>query len=626
MNRMLDINLSTKKIGEYEVTDRERELFLGGKSLAAKILYDNLSAGVDPLAPENILIVNTGPLTGSNGPGTSRFNVTSKNVLTGGIASSNCGGNFGINLKRAGYDGIIIRGRADKPVYIDVNNNNVEIKDASGLWGLTTGETEEKLGKKGGKIIIGPAGENLVKFACIISQERAIGRCGLGAVMGSKNLKAIIAQGTNKVPAADEKLFKKLVKEWVKSLREHPTTGKYLPSYGTSGFINKASVTNVLPTRNFRYGSFEHAEEISGEKLAEKYLIKNSGCMSCPIHCARVVNLKGKEIKGPEFETIGLLGANLENKNLSLIFEWNYLLDQLGMDTISTGVVLGFAMELKEKGLLECELEFGRTDNIAQMMEDIAYRRGLGNDLAEGVKRLAEKYGGEEFAIHSKGLEMASYEPRGAAGQGLGYAVSNRGACHLNAGYMVYFEAIGPINMDPLSPKSKAAYTIFQQNVMEAISSAGNCLFTTYAIIPKQSFSIKPYASSAKLISKLIDNSGSILGLMLRLPPAVMSIHLPFIPHTKVLSALTGMNITLGEFLKIGERCYNIERLFNIREGLNGKDDTLPKRLLEELQDPNNPHSKVPLKEMLNEYYKLRGWEKGKPTKETLRKLNLAFL
>ncbi|HOO55827.1 MAG TPA: aldehyde ferredoxin oxidoreductase family protein [bacterium] len=632
MGSILDIDLSDETVMEYHVSDSDRRKYLGGKSLASKILYDELTPGIDPLSEENILVFMTGPLTGSGAPCTSRFDVSTKNVLTGGIASSNCGGTFGINLKKAGYDGAIIRGKANKPTLITIDEENVEFIDATDLWGKDTEETQEvlkkKYSKRHGMMVIGPAGENLVKYACIISAERAAGRCGVGAVMGSKNLKAIIATGKKKVPVHDKDGFKEAIKSWIKLLKEHPATGGSLPQYGTAGLVNIANATGTLPTHNFTYGHYENAEKISGEELADKHLVSNFGCVSCPIRCGRLVRLGDKHVKGPEYETLGMLGPNIENDNLQKIIDWNYQMDLLGMDTISAASSIAFAMELNEKGLWKTELEFGKIDNIDRIIDDIAFRRGIGDDLANGVKSLSEKYGGAEFAMHSKGMEFSAYEPRRAVGHGLGYATSNRGGCHINGGYLVYFEALGPVLMDPLTERAKPEFCVFQQNMMDAVSAAGNCIFTTYALIPKFASDLVPPASPrAKIASDVLLASGSMLhaqGLLLR--DWMLPFHVPLIPHTDVISKLTGMNMDLGHFASAGERCFTLERLFNLREGIDASSDSLPSRLTDVPQLKDKKETKVPLNNMLKNYYKVRDWDRnGIPRKRLLSKLELDF-
>ncbi|NLH49894.1 MAG: aldehyde ferredoxin oxidoreductase family protein [Myxococcales bacterium] len=623
----MDLDQGTHR--PFEISDRDRELFLGNKGLGTKIIWDHLKPGIDPLGEENLLVITTAPLTGTGAPCSSRFNVSCKSPLTGGVMSSNSGGTFGINLKRAGYDALVLAGKARQPIYIEITEDKIEIHDAADLWGLDTEETQAVLAKRHGKnigqMVIGPAGENLVRFACIISGERAHGRGGVGAVMGSKMIKALVASGKKKIPIPNPEEYKKVIKEWIDLLKAHPATGGTLPAYGTLGMMGKANILSVLPTRNFQKGSYEFTDEIDGEALVKKHLKKNTGCLSCPIRCARVVEINGKEVKGPEYETVGMFGSNFGNRDLWKICEWNYLLDKMGLDTISAGSVIDFATELTEKGLLKSDLQWGDAARIAPLIEDIAHRRGLGNDLAEGAMRLSWKYGGEAFAIHSKGLELAAYEPRRSAGMGLGYATANRGGCHLNAGYMIYFENLGPVNVSPLSTLGKPQLAIFQQNAFDAISACGTCIFTSYAVLPGIASKVKPYGTMAKVLDITLRGSGGVLGMVLNLPAGMIPFHLPLIPHSKVIGTLTGMKMSLGEFLAAGDRVYNLERMFNIREGL--VENRLPDRLTKEPQDPKNPATKVALGAMLPVYYKTRGWDsRGIPTVKKLKGLGLDFL
>ena len=299
---------------------------------------------------------------------------------------------------------------------------------------------------------IGPAGENLVKYAGIISDERAAGRTGLGAVLGWKGLKAITVTGSKTVPVHDREKTTEWCKKWFAYLQGHPLTGNQLPKVGTAGLVSSMQMRGLLSTKNYSAGQFEHFEEVSGERLAEEFNITNKGCLTCPIRCARTVTVQGKPVKGPELETLGLLGGNVCNRDLQKILDWNYELDELGMDTISTANTIAWAMEANEKGLWDNGLTFGSTDELSAIFDDIAHRRGIGDELAEGSKRLSQKYGGKEFAMHSKGLELAAYEPRRAVGQGLGYAVSNRGGCHLNGGYLVILEGLG-LHVDTQTPR-----------------------------------------------------------------------------------------------------------------------------------------------------------------------------
>lgn len=624
----LKIDLSTGKITQFEIEEREILHYLGGKGLGSYYLLKESPQFIDPLGEENPLIITTGVLTGSVSPCSARFNASAKSPLTEAIGSSNCGGDFGVQLKKAGYDALIIKGKADSPVYIEISDDKVEIKSAKELWGKDTKTVQNYFGEKWGKLVIGPAGENLVRFANIMSGHRTLGRTGMGAVMGSKKLKAIIARGSKEIQIAERERFKDIIKRWTWIETSHPIPGKQLPLYGTSGLVNITNMTFTLPVRNFKYGYHPEAYKISGEYMAETILKKNVGCKYCPIRCGRWVEIEGEERKGPEYETIGLLGSNLENFDLKKVTELAELCDKLGLDTISTGGVIGFAMELTENGKIKSELRFGKNDNLGKTIEEIAYRRELGDELAEGSMRLSLKYGGKEYAIHVKGLELAAYEPRRSVGLGLGYAVSNRGGCHLNAGYLVFFEAVGPIQIDPLTPFGKPQLTIFQQNIFEAVSASGTCLFTTYAVIPGGIEKlISPHGPISLVLSKLLLTLGFTLSIQKRMPYKLLKFDLPTLPHVPAISAALGKEYHFGDFLKTGERIYNLERMYNLREGVTYYEDTLPERLKDIPQDPSNPKTKVPLSKMLKKYYEVRGWDKnGIPFPSTLKKLDLEWL
>ncbi len=628
MGETLWIDLGKGESSSYDISDADRELFIGNKGLAAKILWDNLKPGIDPLGAENLLVVTTAPLTGTGAPCSSRFNVSTKSPLTGGITSSNSGGKFGVHLKRAGFDALILAGKSSKPVYIEVNDGQTTFHDAADIWGLDTEAAQEKLrekhGKKASVMVIGPAGENLVRFACIMNEERAHGRGGVGAVMGSKNVKAMVAIGDKKAPVAEPESYKAAKKAWSKLLRNHPVTGDVLPKYGTLNLLAKANELSVLPTRNFNEGHYDKAGDIDAEALATKYNVKNDGCFSCPIRCGRIVEIDGKQVKGPEFETVGLFGSSLCNNDLWKICEWNYLMDKLGMDTISAGSTICCAAELTQQGLMKSDIKWGQTKGIDELLVKIANREGLGDELAEGAMRLAEKYGAPQYAMHAKGMELAAYEPRRSVGMGLGYATANRGGCHLNSGYLIYFENLGPVNIDPLSTMGKTGLLIFQQNALEAISTVGSCIFTSYAIIPGIANSLSPYGALAKTLDVVMRGTGDMMGMLFKLPPGAVPFHLPVIPHSKSVAKLTGMKFGAGAFLAAGNRSYNMERLFNVREGL--VENTLPERLTDVPQDPDDPRTKVPVDEMLPKYYKARGWdERGIPTERTLRFLGMDF-
>ena len=632
MGRVLQINLSTGDVTDYPWTDKDRELYIGGKTMAAKILYDTLTGRENAYSEENPLIISTGPLTGTGAPSSSRFNISSLSPQTGFISSSNCGGTFGYHLKRAGIDALIITGRREERTWIEIDNGSVTFHNADDLWGTRVTECQRLLAEKMsskrgcdikfGKLCIGPAGENLVRYSAVISDERAAGRTGMGAVLGWKNVKAIAVCGNHDTPLHDPSATKKWCQKWFRYLRNHPLTGNQLPRMGTAGLVSSMQMRGLLATKNYTEGRFEHFDKVNGETLAEEYNIVNKGCLSCPIKCARTVTVEGEDVKGPELETLGLLGGGILNKDLYHILKWNKELDDLGLDTISASNTLAYAMEANERGLWNNGLKFGDIEGISKIWDDIAYRRGIGNELAEGSKRLSEKYGGKEFAMQSKGLELAAYEPRRAVGQGLGYAVSNRGGCHLNGGYLVILEGLG-LNIDAQTPHAKADFTMMFQDLMEMISATGQCLFTSYAFFP--GFLItRPNGAIATAANKLLPHLDWAIRLMNKFPQG-LAFHLPVFHHTKMMQKAVGMPMTFGKYLQTGERGFNLERAVNVRFGVSAAKDSLPKRLTDVPQDPNDPRTRVPLEQMKKIYYQARGWDKsGIPTCRTLKKLKIA--
>ena len=626
MGKVIMVDLTTETVSEYPWSDEQRELYLGGKIMAARILCDHLTGKETAFSEENWVVISTGPLTGTGAPSSARFNISALSPQTGILASSNCGGSFGFHLKKAGYDALILKGKCSSHKWLEINDDQFIFHDADTLWGMKTGQCQDALvelvgKKKFGKLCIGPAGENLVKYAGIFSDERASGRTGLGSVLGWKNLKAITVTGTKNVPIHDKEKTTAWCKKWFTYLQNHPLTGKQLPKVGTAGLVSSMQMHGLLSTRNYSAGQYEDFDMVSGETLAENHNIVNKGCLTCPIRCARTVTVDDKEVKGPELETLGLLGGNICNNDLQKILDWNYLLDELGMDTISAANTVAYAMEANEKGLWDNGLEFDKVENLAQIFEDIAHRRGIGDELAEGSKRLSEKYGGKEFAMHSKGLELAAYEPRRAVGQGLGYAVSNRGGCHLNGGYLVIMEGLG-LNMDSQTPKAKADFTMLFQDLMETISASGQCLFTSYAFFPGFLLT-KPNGVIAKTVNAVAPHIGGAVRLINKCP-RVAALHLPVFHHTKMIKLATGMYMDFGKYIAIGERGYTLERQINCMFGVSAANDKLPKRLTDVPQDPKDPTTKIPLEKMKKTYYAARGWDKnGIPTEATLRRLKI---
>lgn len=619
------IDLPSGKVSDYPISEELFSKYIGGKALGSRLLFDLMPAGVEPISAENVIIINTSPMNGTGAPSTSRFNLSFKNVMTGGIASSNCGGQFGVMLKAAGYDGIILKGGAQSPSYIEILDGDISIKSAEQLWGMDAEKVQEEFNPHWGKLVIGPAGENGVRYAAAVSGERVAGRCGAGAVLGAKKIKALVAFGTKRAHIHNKEAFDKYNIKFIEFLRNHPMTGNALPRYGSAGLLNNANASHALPTKNFSKGQFENASKITGEELADTRLTRNGSCVSCPIRCERRVMVKGKEVKGPEYETVGLFGSNILNDDLDWINIVNYQADILGMDAISLGGTIAFAMELQEKGMADFELHFGSKEGVLEAIHNIAYGIGSGKDLGLGTKLLAEKYGGKEFAVNAKGLELAAYEPRRSVGMGLGYATSNRGGCHLNGGYVALIETVGVVAVDTQTPKGKAELNVFLQNMIEAASSSGFCLFTAMAVIPGFLSRLGPAHPVTRFVSKFLIAARPVVGALWPMMPWILPFNWMYlVPYAESLKQATGLPITAGKFLQIGERCFNTERLFNLREGLTADDDTLCERLTKTPQDPNQPDTIVPLDKMLPRYYKVRGWDKnGVPTPKKLRQLGI---
>jgi aldehyde:ferredoxin oxidoreductase len=447
------------------------------------------------------------------------------------------------------------------------------------------------------------------------------------------------------MPAVEnEEKLHRFIKKWVRFIRNHPMTGDALPRFGTVGLVNKANANGALPSLNFRYGFDPGADAVSGETLAETELTRNSGCVSCPIRCERRVKKsvahnaeqsdkneepdKNDEIKGPEYETTGFFGPNIGAKDLRKIIDLNYDCDLLGMDTISVAASIAFAMELKTQGMADFGVDFGETGNLGEVLRKIACREGIYSDLANGSKWMSEKYGGKEFAMHSKGLEMASYEPRRSVGMGLGYATSNRGGCHLNGGYLALLESVGVLSTDAQSPSAKAELTVFMQDALEAVSASGFCLFTAQTFVPAIFFNLGPNHMVTRVTGKVATHAGPAVRMMLGMKPLLRFNSFFLLPQAEALRLATGFPMYTGSFLILGERSYNLERLFNLREGLSAVDDSLPERLTQTPQPARDGTSTanhvVPLAKMLKKYYKVRGWDAaGVPKKRTLKRLKI---
>ncbi len=594
--RVLKVDLSSGQVSKEELSEDISKKFIGGRGAGTYLINTLLKGDEDAFSEENPLIFATGPLTGTAAPTGGRYMVLCKSPLTGLIACSNSGGQFGAELKRTGTDIICIVGKAKEPVYLYIDNDRAEIRSASTLWGMDTHKTtealKEEVGSESAKVAcIGPAGENLVRFACVINDlHRAAGRSGVGAVMGSKQLKAVVVKGAERPEAKDQDQFMEVVKARVKTLQENPVTGQGLPALGTKVLDNIINEFGAYPTRNFQTGVFESTDEVCGEALAEKgYLKKNRGCYACPIKCARVTELpSGNKGEGPEYESGWALGAAAGVKDLIAITEANYLCNLMGLDTISYGTTIACAMELYEKGRIKKDefqggpaLNFGSSEAIVFYARKTAYREGFGDKLAEGSFRLAKGYGAEDYSMSVKGQELPAYDPRGVQGQGLSYATSNRGGCHVR-GYLIAPEVLGiPEKLDPQANEGKAQWVKIFQDLTAVIDSMGMCLFTSFALGAED--------------------------------------------YLAILNAFTGFDYTVEEMMECGERIWNLERALNVRMGMPPGADTLPKRLLEEaMPEGAQKGNTVRLDKMLPEYYKLRGWdENGFPKKETLERLGL---
>lgn len=589
--KILRINLSGKTINTEELDLKTAQKFIGGRGLGTKMLIDEIDPNVDPLGPDNKLIFVTGPLTGTNTPTGGRYMVVTKSPLSGTVACSNSGGYWGAELKFAGFDMIVFEGKADSPVYINIADDKVEICDAGHLWGKVVSETTHELedvhGEKVRVACIGPAGENLSKIACIMNDlGRAAGRSGVGAVMGSKNLKAIVVKGNRKVDVANPDKLKEAFSVCMKKIKENGVTGQGLPTYGTAVLVNIINENGVYPTNNFQLSQFDGAEETSGESLAEKYLTKRMACFRCPIACGRYCEVDGIKGEGPEYETIWAFGADCGVSNLPDVIKANYWCNEVGVDTISAGATIAAAMELYQRGYIKKEdleggpeLAWGNGEAIVEWTKRMGSPDGMGAKIAQGSYRLCDSYGVPELAMTVKKLELPAYDPRGIQGHGLQYATSNRGGCHVR-GYMISPEILGlPEKLDRLSLEGKPTWAKIFQDFTAAIDSAGLCLFTSFAM------GADDYAA--------------------------------------LVNAVCGTEITGADFIKSGERIWNMEKLFNIKAGV--EPDTLPERLLKDpIPDGPSKGWVHKLDQLLPAYYEGRGWDKeGIPSQAKLVELGL---
>lgn len=603
MGKILRVDLTNRTTSLEPIDDGFARTWVGGGGMGTKFLYDETDEQTGALSPDNLLIFMTGPLTGSAVPTTGRHEVTFKSPLTGIYGRAGVGGRWGVGLKRAGFDGIIVTGKAAKPLYLSVHDGIAEFKDAQHLWGKDTYEAseilEQELGNKASIAVIGPSGEKQVKIACISHEgnhARMAGRSGGGAVMGSKNLKAIAVWGNQKIPVNQPEALRDYIRQQLPHITE---SAKGLTDFGTGGGILNYEKLGNFPHKNWALSDWEEgASKITGQEMAKTILTGRYACQHCPVGCGRVVKISegpfaGVDGGGPEYETLAALGSNCLVDNLEAIAKANEVCNRYGIDTMSAGAVIGFAMEAYEKGLISkkdtggIELKWGNGEALVKMVEKIGKQEDIGALLGEGVKRAALKIGGlaPEFAIEVKGLEPSYHDPRCFFSQAISYATTARGGCHNGSqSHACEMKATQPdigINepQDRHQIDGKAEFTIKLQNLM--------CMFDSL------------------VMCKFMHNSGAIKAR----------------PMVDFLNLVTGWDMDMGEFLKGGERIFNLQRLYNVRCGISRKDDTLPPRLL---TLKRNRDKLPPIGQLLSDYYELRGWsEEGVPTKKKLSELGL---
>ncbi|MEA2074845.1 MAG: aldehyde ferredoxin oxidoreductase family protein [Euryarchaeota archaeon] len=569
-NKILRIDLSKGKVDSFAPEASLLKGYIGGRGLGAKLVYD--VGRVDALAPANLLVFAAGPLTGTTTPASGRVSLSTKSPLTGTIFDSNCGGSFGPELKKAGYDAIIIGGKSPEPVFIEIEDDRVELKSAVVLWGKNVKETTSLLKDKGSVACIGRAGEKLVNLASIISDSggvHAFGRGGVGAVMGSKNLKAVAVKGMGNVEIFDRAEFSKQKKTINRLLIASPTISKGLSVFGTPFLVKITSWMKILPVANFR--RVEPDFDLSpffAKSIAGQWSPQRSACYSCPIACKRA-DRDGNEL--PEYETIGLMSANIQNPDYNAVVKANRLCNDYGLDTISVAGVLGCYSEIRDEGIAPAEL--------LRLTEMIGERGGVGEGLGRGSKAFAASEGCPEKSIQVKGLELPSYDPRGVKGLGFSYATSNRGGCHTRA-YLVAPEILRkPKAIDPYTLAGKAGHTKIFQDRFAAVDSLVVCKFAFFGAGEEE--------------------------------------------YANILSAVTGADYTSEDFMLVGERIWNVERLYNIWEGFSKDDDTLPERFFEDEVNGRVIDREEFLK-TCDEYYRMRGWdENGVPTERTLKRLGV---
>lgn len=581
--RLLDIDLSDKSF-EYDPTPYLKE-YVGGRGLGVRLFTERASPKADPLGPECPLIFSFGPLTGTIAPASGRFSAISKSPLTHTILDSNCGGYFAARGKGCGIDAFILSGQSESPCIVVIDEQGVGFDDAGDLMGKdicsTSAMLKSRYGKGCGILAIGPAGENLVLFSTISTDDyRVFGRGGLGAVMGSKNVKAIVALGRKKTSVAHPDQLRFVFKQSRKLLEANPITSRGLKAFGTPILVNIINQMGIFPNYNYQYSYSDKASMVCGEVVDATIFKRRRACLACTIQCDRVTESEGRQARGPEYESLWALGPNCGVFDLPEIAKSCYYANELGMDTMSLGATISCMMELKERGIADLPLDFSM-DGIYRHVIDAAYKRDAGEDIAMGSKRVSEKYGAPEYALQVKGLDLPAYDPRGCQGMGLAYAVSNRGACHLRS-YILSSEILGiPKLLDRKLTAEKVSLEVVLENINAAVDSLALCRFTSFALSEEY--------------------------------------------YSRLLKSVTDVDYSENDFVLLGERIWNLERIFNQKIGFTHKDDTLPERILSEPVKNGPAKGQVcRLDEMLPGYYRARGWStKGVAHSRKLKELGL---
>ena len=611
IGRVLRVDLSSERVWIERPEENFYRRYFGGVGFIGYYLLKELPVGVDPLGPENKLVFAVGVVTGAPFAGNSRISIGAKSPLTGAFASSEAGGFFPAELKMAGFDAVVVEGRAEEPVYLWVHDGEAEIRDAKKLWGLHIKDTQKAIREEVGDdlvrtSLIGPGGEKLVRYACVINDlKHTAGRTGMGAVMGSKNLKGIAARGHQRIKIADRDKISELNK-WFLENREK--LWKTISELGTGAMMEVHVSTGNLPTRNFRDGNFENPSAISAQRIRDTVRLRMEGCYACPVRCKKVVKIDepwsvDPDYGGPEYETLAAFGSDCGVDDLAAICKANEICQRYTIDTIATGATIAFAMECFENGLLTkedtggIELTFGNAEAMVKVVEMIAERRGIGDLLAEGTKRAAEKIGkgAEKFAVHVKGQEVPMHEPRLKRALGVGYATSHTGADHVHNVHDTGFTT------------EEAIKKIKSLGILEPITVEG--------ITAKKMRFLK------YMVDRVVANDCMIICLY---PPWSIK------QKSEIVQAVTGWETSVWELMKVGERAFNLARIFNLREGFTAKDDWLPDRFFHPatsgplVDTPVDPDA---LREGIRMYYGIRGWDEdtGVPTKGKLRELDIEW-